>query len=229
MTSPRCEVRREKPERAYGPTQAATPIAPSAAGTEVDPLLRLMRHRATSCGLNRLQRLWPLGLVALGLPIAANLPGVGVRFNWTASTPVGFYLQRPLQLTRGELVLLCLPPGVEALGRHRGYLPAGQCGGGSSPVLKKLVGLPGDTIAFAASLLAVNGEVLACSPTHASDGAGRPLAHVPFGSRVLPPGEVWVLGVNPARSWDSRYFGAIPIESLRASVLPLLTTDLGYP
>ena len=188
-----------------------------------------MSSGAAGCRLGRLQRLWPLGLVALGLPIAANLAVVGVRFNWTTSAPVGFYLQRPLQLTRGELVLLCLPPGVEALGRHRGYLPAGQCGGGSSPVLKKLVGLPGDTIAFAGSLLAVNGEVLACSPTHASDSAGRPLAHVPFGSRIVRPGDVWVLGVNPARSWDSRYFGPIPIDSLKASVRPILTIDLGRP
>lgn len=221
-------MRREEPD-AYGPTHVVTPIAPSAAGTEVDPLLRLMRHRATSCGLNRLQRLWPLGLVALGLPIAANLALVGVRFNWTASAPVGFYLQRPLQLARGELVLLCLPPRVEALGRRRGYLPVGQCDGGSSPVLKQLVGLPGDTIELSRSLLAVNGEVVASSPTHASDSAGRPLAHVPFGSRILPPGEVWVLGANPARSWDSRYFGQIPIESLKASVRPILTVDLGQP
>lgn len=188
-----------------------------------------MLHGAACCYLTRVQRLWPLGLVALGLPIAANLALVGVRFNWTASAPVGFYLQHPLQLTRGELVLLCLPPDVEALGRRRGYLPAGECHGGSSPVLKQLVGLPGDTIAFSGSLLAVNGEVVASSPTHASDSAGRPLAHVSFGSRILPPGEVWVLGANPARSWDSRYFGSIPIESLKASVRPLLTIDLDQP
>jgi conjugative transfer signal peptidase TraF len=168
-------------------------------------------------------------LVGLGLLIAANVGMAGVRFNWTASAPIGLYAERPLKLTRGELVLLCLPPSVETLGRHRGYLPAGECHGRSSPVLKQLVGLPGDTIALDESLLTVNGAVFLQTPIQALDSAGRPLPHAPFGSRVLPAGQVWVLGVNSGRSWDSRYFGPIPIESLMGSVRPVLTINLGHP
>lgn len=185
-----------------------------------------MARRSTGDAATVSRRVRRLGLVALGPLIAANVALLGVRFNWTASAPVGFYLERPLKLARGELVLLCLPTGVQALGRRRGYLPAGQCSGQSSPVLKRLVGLPGDTIALSESLLAVNGEVVLQSPIQALDSAGRPLTHAPFGSRVLPAGQVWVLGVNGARSWDSRYFGPIPVESLQASVRPLATFEL---
>ncbi|MCP5058184.1 MAG: conjugative transfer signal peptidase TraF [bacterium] len=171
------------------------------------------------------RRLWPLGLAAFGLLVTAKAHLAGVRFNWTASAPTGFYLERPLKLARGELVLLCLPPSVETLGRRRGYLPAGECHGRSSPALKRLVGLPGDTIALDESFLAVNGAVLLQAPIQEFDSSGRPLAHAPFGARVLPPGQVWVQGVNTARSWDSRYFGPIPIESLVASVRPLLAIN----
>lgn len=190
-------------------------------------LLKLMHREARSRSLALAQCLWPVGLVALGLLVAANVDKAGVRFNWTASAPIGFYFEGPLTLTRGEMVLLCLPPSVENLGRRRGYLPAGECPGGSSPVLKQLVGLPGDMIALGESFLAVNGAVLVQAPIQGSDSLGRPLAHARFGTRVLPPGQVWVQGVNPARSWDSRYFGTIPMESLVGSVRPLLTVNVG--
>jgi len=153
----------------------------------------------------------------------------GLRFNWTASAPTGFYVEHPLKLARGELVLLCLPPSVATLGRRRGYLPAGECYGRSSPALKRLVGLPGDTIALDESFLAVNGAVLLQAPIQEFDSSGRPLAHAPFGARVLPPGQVWVQGLNSARSWDSRYFGPIPVESLMGNVRPLLTINLEHP
>ncbi|MCP5056759.1 MAG: conjugative transfer signal peptidase TraF [bacterium] len=171
---------------------------------------------------------WPLGLVGLGLLFAANAQKSGVRFNWTASAPVGFYLERPLKFARGELILLCLPLRVETLGRRRGYLPAGTCQSGSSPALKRLIGLPGDTIALDESSLAVNGAMLLQVPIQALDSSGRPLAHARFGVRVLPPGQVWVQGLIHTRSWDSRYFGPIPIESLKASVRPLLTINPGH-
>ncbi len=174
-------------------------------------------------------RFWPLGLAGLGSLVGANAHHSGLRFNWTASAPIGFYRERPLKVARGELALVCLPPAVEDLGRHRGYLPAGDCPGGSSPALKQIVGLPGDTVALGEAFLAVNGRVLLETPVQRSDSSGRPLAHAPFGSHVLPPDRVWVTGLNPVRSWDSRYFGPIPIDSLVGTARPLLTIDLGHP
>ncbi len=179
--------------------------------------------------LVRALRLWPLGLAGLGLLAAANAGHSGLRFNWTASAPIGFYRERPVNIARGELMLVCLPPTVEDLGRRRGYLPAGDCPGGSSPALKQVVGLPGDTIALGETFLAANGRVLLEAPVQRTDSSERPLGHAPFGSHVLPVDRVWVLGLNPARSWDSRYFGAVPIDSLVGTARPLLTIDLGHP
>ena len=183
------------------------------------------KSRRLACGL----RLWPLGLAGLGSLVAANAHHTGLRINWTASAPIGFYRERPLRIALGELALVCLPSAVEDVGRRRGYIPAGDCPGGSSPALKQIAGLPGDTVAVGEAFLAVNGRVLLEAVVQRSDSSGRPLEHAPFGSHVLPPDRVWVMGLNPARSWDSRYFGPIPIESLVGSARPLLTINLRQP
>ena len=175
------------------------------------------------------RRFWPLGLVGLGFFIAANAHDSGIRFNWTASAPLGFYRVGPPRLARGELALVCLPAPVEDLGLVRGYLPKGDCPGGSSPVLKQIVALPGDTVELTEAFLAVNGRVLVQAPLRQSDSLGRALEHAPLGTRGLAPGQAWVLGVNPARSWDSRYFGPIPIGSIVGTGRPLLTLVLEGP
>jgi type IV secretory pathway protease TraF len=35
--------------------------------------------------------------------------------------------------------------------------------------------------------------------------------------------DLWLLGLDPEVSWDSRYFGAISIENVRASANPVWT------
>ena len=58
--------------------------------------------------------------------------------------------------------------------------------------------------------VAVNGVKFLNSQTAARDSAGRPLTHVPSGTRRVGAGEVWLFGFNDARSWDARYFGSVP-------------------
>lgn len=146
---------------------------------------------------------------------------LGLRFNWTLSAPVGVYREVAGPSRRGDLALLCLPSGIESLGRARNYLSAGSCGRGSSPVLKQVVALPGDEVEVQQNFIAVNGRMLDRSELHDVDSLGRPLAHVPLGHRKVPDGEAWVLGIHRERSWDSRYFGPIPIESIIGRVEPL--------
>jgi len=146
---------------------------------------------------------------------------LGLRFNWTLSAPVGVYREVAGPSRRGDLALLCLPSGIESLGRARNYLSAGSCGRGSSPVLKQVVALPGDEVEVQQNFIAVNGRMLDRSELHDVDSLGRPLAHVPLGHRKVPDGEAWVLGIHRERSWDSRYFGPIPIESIIGRMEPL--------
>lgn len=150
---------------------------------------------------------------------------LGLRFNWTLSAPVGVYRELPGPSRRGELALVCLPSDIESLGRARSYLSAGSCRSGSSPVLKQVVALPGDEVEVRQDFFAVNGRMLDRSELRDVDSLGRPLAHVPLGHRKVPDGQAWVLGIHRERSWDSRYFGAIPIESIIGRVEPLFILE----
>ncbi|PYN67484.1 MAG: hypothetical protein DMD93_14445 [Candidatus Rokuibacteriota bacterium] len=38
----------------------------------------------------------------------------------------------------------------------------------------------------------------------------------------MAPGEVWLIGVETTRSWDSRYFDPVPLDQVRP-VRPVLT------
>jgi type IV secretory pathway protease TraF len=44
---------------------------------------------------------------------------------------------------------------------------------------------------------------------------------------VVQPGHVWLAGSGHDRSWDSRYFGPVPVAGVRGVARPILT--LGEP
>lgn len=131
----------------------------------------------------------------------------------------------PPCVERGALASICLPIGLQDFGRARGYLAAGDCPGGSSPVLKQIVALSGDEVEVGEDYFAVTAQPLDRASLRHSDSLGRPLGHVELGRHRVRDGEVWVLGVHRERSWDSRYFGPLPIASIRARAKPLLVLD----
>jgi type IV secretory pathway protease TraF len=96
-----------------------------------------------------------------------------------------------------------------------------------SPIVKQLMAIARDEIELQEGFLAVNGVVVNRTPLQSTDSLGRPLDHAPPGRRLVADGEVWVLGIDRRRSWDSRYFGAIPVESIVASAKPVLTLGGG--
>jgi conjugative transfer signal peptidase TraF len=122
-------------------------------------------------------------------------------------------------------VVACLPTAVGAFGRARGYLRPGDCPGGAQPVLKRIGAVAGDRVELDGDGVMVSGVRLLARPIEVLDSAGRPLPHAAFGSRVAAPGEVWLFGPSPGRSWDSRYFGPVPATSVRGVVRPVLTVD----
>lgn len=186
-----------------------------------------MRSRAKARILSRLRRATVASsalLVASAVHGSSLLP---LRVNWTSSAPLGLYRELAASPRRGDLALVCLPSGLESFGRSRGYLWAGSCPGGSSPILKQVVALPGDEIDLQQRSVAVNGRLLDCAALHDVDSLGRPLDHVGFGRRKVSDDEAWVLGVHRERSWDSRYFGPIPASSIVGVARPLLTLNVG--
>ena len=165
-----------------------------------------------------------LTLIALTTSVGlASL--VNLRITLTdSSARAGVYrLVARTPVRRGTLVAACLPHAIAGEGLTRGYLRRGDCPAGAEPVAKLIGALPGDAVTVEPEGVAVNGVKLRDSRTAVSDSAGRPLAHVPFGPRKVRSGEVWLFGFNDSRSWDSRYFGPVPIASIRGSLKPILT------
>ena len=70
-------------------------------------------------------------------------------------------------------------------------------------------------------IVLIDGKAVASTDVHPTDGSGRALNAWP-GGRV-PPGEVFLLS-SYAGSYDSRYFGPVPVEGLLGRAIPVSDT-----
>jgi conjugative transfer signal peptidase TraF len=142
-----------------------------------------------------------------------------VRVNHSPSMPRGLWIETGLHvLSRGDIVVVCL----EKLEQVERYVGVGYCPGRLEPVLKYVAAVPGDTVTFDDQGIAVNGVHQPNSKPMARDGVGRPLQ--PAGGYPYAPlssGFVWLL-TQRADSYDSRYFGAVPVSRIRGTAAPLL-------
>jgi signal peptidase I len=110
-------------------------------------------------------------------------------------------------VARGELVVF-YPPSSFFQGRSVG------------PLIKRIIGLPGDTISSSGVNVLINGRPL--RERYLSPGQSLVTR---IDTQVVPAGHYFVLGDNRADSADSRYFGSIPT----ASVIGVATTIVAPP
>lgn len=151
--------------------------------------------------------------------IAAGLGEAGgVRVNVSPSLRLGVYRVAHAPVVRGATVLLCLPAAVASIARARGYLWRGACVGGVAPVGKVVVATAGDTVDVTTRGVWVNGRLLARSAPFSVDTRGRPLMPA-LGRWVLVRGELWTYGDADPRSFDSRYFGPVNADDVRAVIV----------
>ena len=106
---------------------------------------------------------------------------------------------------RGEIVVLNIP------GRQ------------SAPLIKRIIGLPGESVEIHDGRVYIDGEAL-----------NEPyLDQVTYGNmprRVVPLGHVFLLGDNRNASNDSRSFGSVPFEQIvgRAWLRYWPLNDMGF-
>jgi conjugative transfer signal peptidase TraF len=118
-------------------------------------------------------------------------------------------------------VIFC-PPDDAAFraARAAGIVGPGRCRGGYVPLIKEVVGLPGDVIRTTGRVTVAgspirNGEV---------DDWVASLCRLerPF-ETTLGASEVWLMSTKTRESFDSRYFGPIDVATIEAFVEPLWT------
>ena len=141
-----------------------------------------------------------------------------VWINLSASAPRGVYRRiSPRLLSRGGYIVFPVPQGVGDLVASWGWPEGGL-------LLKQVGAVPGDLVCMVGGAVFVNTERVAVQLRH--DRAGRALPRVRGCFRVRQD-ELLPLSTHHPRSFDGRYFGAIPRDSLTAVVTPLWIFDPG--
>lgn len=138
-------------------------------------------------------------------------------WNATASAPVGFYTVEPAErIEVPELVAVMPPEPLAAFMVERGYVGRGV------PLLKRVVGLPGQRVCRTGRAITVDG--IEMGDALERDSLGRELP-VWQGCRTVREGELFLMNWDVPDSLDGRYFGPIPASSVIGRALPLWTDE----
>jgi signal peptidase I len=87
---------------------------------------------------------------------------------------------------------------------------------GETLLIKRVVGVAGDTIQLRGGILYVNGEPQQEPYVHANPCHRYLPKTCAFGPVTVPRGHLFLMGDNRAVSHDSRFFGAVPEENVEA-------------
>ena|SRR5690606_23003520 len=140
-------------------------------------------------------------------------------WNATASAPVGFYTVATAdRIEVSELVAVMPPEPLAGFMIERGYIGRGV------PLLKRVVGLPGQRICRTGRTIAVDG--IEMGEALERDSLGRELP-VWQGCRTVREGELFLMNWQVRDSLDGRYFGPIPASSVIGRARPLWTDEEG--
>ena len=169
-------------------------------------------------------------IMVLLLSLAGLAYQQGYRLNTSQSYPPGLYLLNSLasHYQVGDLVLFCPPSGkVVNIAIVRGYINAGRCDSGTVPIIKKIAALEYDSVTLG-TLISVNGTELPNTTLLPHDSKHRVLpAYTYKGKRVfvMPHDTAFLYSDHtPKKSFDSRYFGIVPLKNIQGIIKPIWTT-----
>ena len=141
-------------------------------------------------------------------------PPPRLTYNPSDSVAVGWYRIDPLDrradslpspLSVNSIVLVPLPAEASALAAQRGYLPT------RVPLLKRVGAIAPQEVCIAGGIVRIDGVPSAAALQ--VDRLGRPLPSWQQ-CRRLAPGELFLLSVTNAASFDSRYFGPVSASTV---------------
>jgi type IV secretion system protein VirD4 len=202
--------------RSRVPAAASTDVIRLQRGAELDPVIDSTAKSKTT------QRAVAVLGVFLPIILISAADNLGIYLNLTPSFPIGLYRAvssfEPAR-DKGELVKVNLPDtSYFRLAQLDGYVQSGITSQ-FVPLLKRVVGVEGDQITIEQNSVWANGKILQNSTIYKRDRKGRLLAAA--GGGVVPARHVWLHGENSAASYDSRYFGSLPVETVESVLKPL--------
>lgn len=165
----------------------------------------------------RLTLLTMLASTALIVMPAWQRPDIRFIWNATASVPIGLYRIVPAtRIDVTDLAVVMPPDELAVFLDERGYLPRGL------PLIKRVLALAGAEVCRRGSTIIAYGA--SYGQARDRDTRGRRLP-VWQGCRTLRNGEAFFMNWDSSDSFDSRYFGPLPLSTVVGRAIPVWTTD----
>lgn len=159
-----------------------------------------------------------LAVIGIAATSVADMP-TKLIWNTTASAPIGLYSIAPAnRLDVPELVAVMPPEPLAAFMVQRGYV------GDGVPLLKRVVGLPGQRVCRTGRTITVDGVEMGDALDHDRTGRALPVWQ---GCRIIANGQLFLMNIDARDSLDGRYFGSIPASAVIGRALPLWTDEDG--
>lgn len=136
----------------------------------------------------------------------ASPPTPRLIYNSSDSAAIGWYVLDPNGvLVRNAKVAAFAPQKARALGETRGYLPR------HIPLIKTVWAIQGETICAKDGIISTQNRPDVHARSRDSFGRSMPQWN---GCITLRDGEVFLVSTDVENSWDSRYFGPVPLENV---------------
>ncbi|MBC8124176.1 MAG: signal peptidase I [Candidatus Kapabacteria bacterium] len=145
-------------------------------------------------------RLWVVGVYTIP---SHSMENTILEGDYIVVSKLAFRMR---DVRRGDIIIFSLPDSLR--GEERDDL-----------FIKRLIGLPGDTILLTSNYVSVNGQRIPEPP------AARPPYNPLLGigasdvEIVVPTNAYFVLGDNRSNSFDSRYWGCLPSDRVEGAPL----------
>src|ERR1700722_7891716 len=152
-------------------------------------------------------------LVAGCLIELVGMPRPLLVWNVTHSAPIGLYRRVFADVENGAWDLVRAPRAAADMAARRGYLPR------AVPMVKRVAASTGDHVCRAGQSVSINGHTVAQALWR--DSLDRALP-VWAGCVDLKPDQIFLI-TSPPTSFDSRYFGPVPVTNVIERIKPLWT------